>query len=195
MVGNEGFVGVALLHGGGSTTGRGEMQLAGQGFRIAAQALKDAFERSPPMRQVLLRHMQALVTQMAQAAVCTRHHGLEQRLCRLLLLRLDRLRGNDIVTTHELLANALSVRRESVTAAAPELQAAGLTRCTRGHIVVLDRARLAQRSCECYAVVKKETARLLPGALMPLPSWPRAPAGSAASARSREDAEACLDHS
>ena len=145
------------------------------------------------MRQLLLRHLQALVTQMAQAAVCTRHHVLEQRLCRLLLLRLDRLRGGDIVTTHELLANSLGVRRESVTAAALELQAAGLTRCTRGHIVVLDRVRLAQRSCECYAVVRKETARLLPTPAMPLPGWPRAPAGSAAGARSHEDAAACLD--
>ncbi len=193
VVGNDGFVGAALLLGGGSTTGRGDVQVAGQGFRIAAQTLKDAFERSPTMRQLLLRHLQALITQMAQSAVCTRHHVLEQRLCRLLLQRLDRLRGGDIVTTHEQLANSLGVRRESVTAATLELQAAGLIRCTRGHIVVLDRVRLAQRSCECYAVVKKETARLLPAPLMPLPGWPRAPAGSAASASSREDAAACLD--
>jgi CRP-like cAMP-binding protein len=193
VVGNDGFVGAALLLSGGSTNSRAEVQVAGKGFRITAQALQDAFERSQPLRQLLLRHMQALMTQMAQAAVCTRHHVLEQRLCGLLLLRLDRLRGGDIVTTHELLANALGVRRESVTAAALELQAGGLIRGARGRITVLDRTGLEQASCECYAVVKKETERLLPAPLKASPGWPSAPAVSAAGAMAREDTAACLD--
>jgi CRP-like cAMP-binding protein len=187
MVGNEGFVGAAVLLGGGSTISRAEVQVAGQAFRITAQALRDAFEQCPPLRQLLLRHMQALMTQIAQTAVCARHHALQQRLCRLLLLRLDHLRGDDIATTHELLAHALGVRRESVTAAVLHLQAGRLVRGTRGHVVVLDRERLAQRSCECYAVVKKETGRLLPGG-------PKAPAVSAAGAVSREYTAACVDH-
>jgi CRP-like cAMP-binding protein len=194
VVGNDGLVGAALLLSGGSTNSRAEVQVAGHGYRIRAQALKDVFQRSLPMRQLLLRHMQALMTQMAQAAVCTRHHVLEQRLCRLLLLRLDRLRGSDIVMTHALLANALGVRRESVTTAVLELQAASLIRCARGRISVLNRAGLERASCGCYAAVKKETDRLVPPPLAASPRWPKAPAGNAVGAFVREDATACLAH-
>ena len=162
VVGNEGFVGVPLLLGGGSTSGRAVVQGAGEGYRIRAQAIKEVFERSAPVKHLLLRYIQALTTQMAQTAVCNRHHKLDQQLCRLLLLRLDRMQGNELVTTQELISNLLGVRREGVTAAALKLQAAGLIRYARGHISVLDRAGLARRSCECYAVVKQEYDRLLP---------------------------------
>ncbi len=160
-VGNEGMVGISLFMGGESTPSRAIVQCAGHGFRLAAQALKDEFNRGDAVMQLLLRYTQALITQMAQTAVCNRHHALDQQLCRFLLLSLDRLTGNDLVMTQELIANMLGVRREGVTEAALKLQTAGLIRYARGHITVLDRPGLEQRSCECYAVVKREYDRLL----------------------------------
>ncbi len=161
VVGNEGLVGIALFMGGESTPSRAVVQSAGEGFRLKAQSLKDDFNR-PPVLHLLLRYTQALITQMAQTAVCNRHHSLDQQLCRWLLLSLDRLPGDELVMTQELIANMLGVRREGVTEAALKLQAAGLIRYARGHIVILDRHGLEQRTCECYAVVKKEYDRLLP---------------------------------
>ncbi len=162
VVGNEGLVGVSLFMGGGSTPSRAVVQSAGQGFRIKADALKDEFEKGGPVLHLLLRYTQALITQMAQTAVCNRHHSLDQQLCRWLLLSLDRLEGSELVMTQELIANMLGVRREGVTEGALKLQSAGLIKYSRGRINVLDRAGLEQRTCECYAVVKKEYDRLLP---------------------------------
>jgi CRP-like cAMP-binding protein len=162
VVGNEGIVGVSLFMGGGSTPSRGVVQSAGKGFRMRSQLMKDEFDRAGPVMHVLLRYTQALITQMAQTAVCNRHHTLHQQLCRWLLLSMDRLSGNELVMTQELIANMLGVRREGVTEAALELQRLGLIRYARGHITVLDRPALEQRTCECYAVVKKEYDRLLP---------------------------------
>ncbi len=141
------------------------VQSAGQGFRLRAQVIKDEFERAGPVMHLLLRYTQALITQMAQTAVCNRHHTLDQQLCRWLLLSLDRLQGSDLVMTQELIANMLGVRREGVTEGALKLQKAGLIRYSRGHVTILDRAGLEQRTCECYAVVKKEYDRLLPASL------------------------------
>ena len=155
VVGNEGIVGISLFMGGGSTPSRAVVQSAGAGLRLRAQILKDEFNRNGAVLHLLLRYTQALITQMAQTAVCNRHHSLDQQLCRWLLLSLDRLQGNELVMTQELIANMLGVRREGVTEAALSLQQAGLIRYTRGHISVLDRARLEKRTCECYAVVKK----------------------------------------
>ena len=165
VVGNEGIVGISLFMGGESTPSRAVVQSAGQGYRLNAQTMKDEFNRAGPVLHLLLRYTQALITQMAQTAVCNRHHTLDQQLCRWLLLSLDRLRGNDLVMTQELIANMLGVRREGVTEAALKLQKVGLIRYARGHISVLDRAGLEQRTCECYAVVKKEYDRLLPATL------------------------------
>jgi CRP-like cAMP-binding protein len=165
VVGNEGLVGVALFMGGESTPSRAVVQSAGQGFRLKAQLLKDEFNRAGPVLHLLLRYTQALITQMAQTAVCNRHHALDQQLCRWLLLSLDRLQGDELVMTQELIANMLGVRREGVTEAALELQRAGLISYVRGHITVLDRSRLEERTCECYAVVKREYDRLLPDKL------------------------------
>jgi CRP-like cAMP-binding protein len=162
VVGNEGIVGVSLFMGGETTPSRSVVQSAGQGFRMRGQALKEEFNRSGPVLHLLLRYTQALITQMAQTAVCNRHHSLDQQLCRWLLLSLDRLHTADLVMTQELIANMLGVRREGVTEAAGRLQEDGLIRYRRGHITVLDRARLERRTCECYAVVKKEYERLLP---------------------------------
>ena len=162
VVGNEGAVGISLFMGGESTPSRAVVQSAGQGFRLKASVIKGEFNRSGPVMHVLLRYTQALITQMAQTAVCNRHHSLDQQLCRWLLLSLDRLHGNELVMTQELIANMLGVRREGVTEAALKLQRAGLIRYARGHITVLDRKGLEQRTCECYAVVKKEYDRLLP---------------------------------
>ncbi len=162
VVGNEGVVGIALFMGGESTPSRAVVQSAGQGFRLRGQAVKEAFNRSGPVMHLFLRYTQALITQMAQTAVCNRHHSLDQQLCRWLLLSLDRLPGNELVMTQELIANMLGVRREGVTEAALKLQAAGLIRYARGHISVLDREGLEARTCECYAVVRKEYGRLLP---------------------------------
>lgn len=162
VVGNEGLVGVSLFMGGETTPSRAVVQSAGRGFRLAAQAMQNEFNRAGPVLHLLLRYTQALITQMSQTAVCNRHHSLDQQLCRWLLLSLDRLRGNELRMTQELIANMLGVRREGVTDAALKLQAAGLIRYARGHITVLDRPGLEQRTCECYAVVKKEYDRLLP---------------------------------
>jgi CRP-like cAMP-binding protein len=163
VVGDDGIVGVALFMGGESTTSRAVVQSAGQAFRLKAQHLMDEFNRNGPVLHLLLRYTQALITQMAQTAVCNRHHSLDQQLCRWLLLSLDRLEGSDLVMTQELIANMLGVRREGVTEAAAKLQRDGLIRYARGHIMVLDRVGLEKRTCECYAVVRREYERLLPG--------------------------------
>jgi CRP-like cAMP-binding protein len=162
VVGNEGIVGVALFMGGESTPSRAVVQSAGQGVRLKADLMKDEFNRTGPVLHLLLRYTQALITQMSQTAVCNRHHSLDQQLCRWLLSSMDRLHGNELVMTQELIANMLGVRREGVTEAALKLQRDGLIRYARGRIMVLDRAGLEQRSCECYLVVKKEYDRLLP---------------------------------
>jgi CRP-like cAMP-binding protein len=162
VVGNEGLVGISLFMGGDSTSSRAVVQSAGVGLRLKAQIMKDDFNRAGPVLRLLLRYTQALITQMAQTAVCNRHHSLDQQLCRWLLLSLDRLQGNELLMTQELIANMLGVRREGVTEGALKLQQAGLIRYARGHISVLDREGLQKRSCECYAVVKKEYDRLLP---------------------------------
>jgi CRP-like cAMP-binding protein len=162
VVGNDGIVGVSLFMGGESTPSRAVVQSAGHGFRLKANTMKEEFDRAGPVLHLLLRYTQALITQMAQTAVCNRHHTLDQQLCRWLLLSLDRLQGNQLVMTQELIANMLGVRREGVTEGALKLQRAGLISYARGHITVLDRAGLEKRSCECYSVVKKEYDRLLP---------------------------------
>ena len=164
IVGNEGIVGISLFMGGESTPSRGVVQSAGQGYRLKAKMIKEEMTRAPVLH-LLLRYTQALITQMAQTAVCNRHHSLDQQLCRWLLLSLDRLHGSDLMMTQELIANMLGVRREGVTEAALKLQRAGLIRYARGRISVLDRPGLEKRSCECYAVVKKEYDRLLPETL------------------------------
>jgi CRP-like cAMP-binding protein len=162
VVGNEGVVGISLFMGGGSTSSRALVQSAGEGFRMPADRLIGEFNRSAIVLHLLLRYTQALITQMAQTAVCNRHHSLDQQLCRWLLLSLDRLHGDKLEMTQELIANMLGVRREGVTEAASKLQRAGLIRYSRGHITVLDREALEKSTCECYAVVKKEYDRLLP---------------------------------
>jgi CRP-like cAMP-binding protein len=160
--GNDGIVGVSLFMGGNSTPNRAVVQSAGYGFRLRAQTLKDEFNAAGPFMHLLLRYTQALITQMSQTAVCNRHHTLDQQLCRWLLLSLDRLQTNELIMTQELISNMLGVRREGVTEAALKLQRAGLISYTRGRITILDRLGLEARTCECYAVVKKEYARLLP---------------------------------
>jgi CRP-like cAMP-binding protein len=165
VVGNEGIVGVELFLGGGSMPCRAVVRSAGQGFRVPARAIQGEFEQAGQVMDLLLRYTQALIGQMAQAAVCTRHHSLEQRLCRWLLTGLDRAQGNELVATQEYVAHALGVRREGVTQGAVKLQALGLIRCARGHISVLDRQGLEKRACECYALVEKEYGRLLPATL------------------------------
>jgi CRP-like cAMP-binding protein len=162
VVGNEGLVGISLFMGGESTSSRAVVQSAGQGLRLKAELMKNEFNRAGPVLHLLLRYTQALITQMSQTAVCNRHHSLDQQLCRWLLLSLDRLQGNELVMTQELIANMLGVRREGVTEGALKLQQAGLISYARAHITVLDRAGLEKRTCECYAVVKKEYDRLLP---------------------------------
>ncbi len=162
VVGNEGLVGVSLFMGGGSTPSRAVVQSAGMGYRLAAETVQAEFEHSSPVMHLLLRYTQALITQMSQTAVCNRHHTLDQQLCRWLLLSLDRLPGNELLMTQELISNMLGVRREGVTEAALKLQTAGLIRYVRGRISVLDRPKLELRTCECYHVVKQEYDRLLP---------------------------------
>jgi CRP-like cAMP-binding protein len=162
VVGKEGLVGISLFMGGESTPSRALVQSAGHGYRLKAQLMKDEFNRAGPVMHLLLRYTQALITQMTQTAVCNRHHSLDQQLCRWLLLSLDRLPGNELMMTQELIANMLGVRREGVTEAAHKLQEAGLIRYARGHIAALDRPGLERRTCECYAVVKREYDRLLP---------------------------------
>lgn len=165
VVGREGLVGVSLFMGGQSTTNRAVVQSAGEGYRLRASGMQTEFNRAGPVLHLLLRYTQALITQMSQTAVCNRHHSLDQQLCRWLLLSLDRLDGNDLVMTQELISNMLGVRREGVTEAALSLQRAGLIDYARGRIKVLNRGGLEQRSCECYAVVKVEYDRLLPATL------------------------------
>jgi CRP-like cAMP-binding protein len=162
VVGREGVVGISIFMGGGSTPSRAVVQSAGWAFRLRSAFIKDEFANSVPVMHLMLRYTQALITQMAQTAVCNRHHTLDQQLCRWLLLSLDRLTGNDLVMTQELIANMLGVRREGVTEGALKLQKAGLISYARGHIKVLDRVGLEHRTCECYEVVKKEYDRLLP---------------------------------
>jgi CRP-like cAMP-binding protein len=165
VVGNEGVVGVSLFMGGGSTSSRALVQSAGGGFRLTAQLMKEEFDRAGPVLHLLLRYTQALITQMVQTAACNRHHSLDQQLCRWLLLSLDRLQGTEMVMTQELIANMLGVPRDGATEGALKLQNAGLIDYTRGRIRVLDRQGLEKRTCECYAVVKKEYDRLLPDRL------------------------------
>jgi CRP-like cAMP-binding protein len=162
VVGNEGVVGVSLFMGGESTPSRAVVQSAGRGLRLTSSAIKEAFNRNGLVMHLMLRYTQALITQMSQTAACNRHHTLDKQLCRWLLLSMDRLRGNELVMTQELIANMLGVRREGVTEAALKLQAAGLIQYARGHITILDRPGLERRTCECYAVLKKEYDRLLP---------------------------------
>jgi len=162
ITGNEGLVGIALFMGGESTPSRAVVQSEGRGYRLKASIVKKEFALGGNLQHLALRFTQALITQMAQTAVCNRHHSVDQQLCRWLLLSLDRLPGNELRMTQELIANMLGVRREGVTEAAGKLQADGLIQYSRGHIKVLDRAGLEKRVCECYAVVKKEFDRLLP---------------------------------
>lgn len=162
IVGFEGVVGVALILGGESTPSRGVVQSAGHGFRLKARVIKEAFDRSLPVMHLMLRYAQALITQISQTAVCNRHHSVQQQLSRWLLMSLDRLPGNHLHMTQELISNMLGVRREGVTENANKLQKAGLIRYSRGHIEVLDRQGLEHVACECYGVVKQEYDRLLP---------------------------------
>lgn len=162
VVGNEGIVGIALFMGGETMPNRAVVQSAGHGYRLKGQVLQQEFNRSGALQHLLLRYTLALLTQMAQTAVCNRHHSVDQQLCRWLLLSLDRLPANELKMTQELIANMLGVRREGVTEAAGNLQSAGLIRYNRGHITVLDRPGLEARVCECYEVVRKEFSRLLP---------------------------------
>ena len=161
IVGNEGVIGVALFMGGESTPSRAIVQSAGHAYRLRAELLREEFQRGGELQHLLLRYTQTLITQMAQTAVCNRHHTIEQQLCRWLLLSLDRLPSDDLHMTQELIANMLGVRREGVTEAAGNLQSDGLIRYRRGHIKVLDRPGLERRVCECYGVVKEESDRLL----------------------------------
>lgn len=161
VVGKEGVVGISLFMGGETTPNRAVVQSAGVGYQLKAEAVKAEFNRSAAVRHLMLRYTQALITQMAQTAVCNRLHSIDQQLCKWLLMSLDRLQGNELTMTQELIANMLGVRREGVTEAALKLQRAGLISYTRGHIKVLDRPRLELRTCECYAVVKAEYTRLL----------------------------------
>jgi CRP-like cAMP-binding protein len=156
VVGNEGLIGIALFMGGETTPSRAIVQSAGDAYRLIGQQLKDEFHRNGPLQLLLLRYTQALITQMAQTAVCNRHHSVDQQLCRWLLLSLDRLSSNQLTMTQELIANMLGVRREGVTEAAGKLDQLGVIRYARGHITVLDRPKLEQLCCECYAVVRKE---------------------------------------
>jgi CRP-like cAMP-binding protein len=160
VVGHEGLIGIALFMGGGTTPSRAIVQSAGHAYRLAGQKLKDEFHRNGGLQLLLLRYTQALITQMAQTAVCNRHHSVDQQLCRWLLLSLDRLKSNKLVMTQELIANMLGVRREGVTDAAGKLQKLGAISYSRGHITVLDRPQLEQLCCECYSVVKRETDRI-----------------------------------
>ncbi len=170
IVGNHGLVGISLFMGGETTPSRGVVQSAGHGYRLGASVLKREFAAGGNLQHLALRFTQALITQMAQTAVCNRHHALDKQLCRWLLLSLDRLQSTELVMTQELIANMLGVRREGVTAAAGHLQADGLIQYNRGHIKVLDRAGLERRVCECYAVVKREYDRLLPYNIPGLPN-------------------------
>ena len=165
VVGTDGVVGISLFMGGETTPSRAIVQSAGSAFRLPARYLKEEFFHGGPLQRLLLRYTQALITQMSQTAVCNRHHTIEQQLCRWLLLSLDRVPDNVLVMTQELIANMLGVRREGVTESAGKLQKLGLIRYSRGRITVPDRVALERYACECYAVVKKESDRLLPGTM------------------------------
>ncbi len=169
VVGNEGLVGISLFMGGESTSSRALVQSGGRGYRLRGQRLVDEFNRHGQLMSLVLRYTQALITQMAQTAVCNRHHSIDQQLCRWLLLSLDRLPTKHLIMTQELIANMLGVRREGVTEAAGRLQKLGVIEYRRGHIEVVDRTKLEQLSCECYAVVKRETDRLLKPVSFPTP--------------------------
>jgi CRP-like cAMP-binding protein len=162
VVGHEGIIGIALFMGGETTPSRAIVQSAGHAYRLAGQLLKDEFHKDGEMQLLLLRYTQSLITQMAQTAVCNRHHSVDQQLCRWLLLSLDRLSSNQLTMTQELIANMLGVRREGVTEAAGKLQKLGVIHYVRGQITVLDRPKLESLCCECYAVVKRESDRLVP---------------------------------
>ena len=162
VVGNDGMVGIAVFMGGHATPGRAIVQSAGQGLRLSAQVLRDTLQHASPVLALLLRYTQSLIVQMAQTAACNRHHSIDQQLCRRLLMGLDRSLSSEVQMTHEAIANLLGVRREGVTEAALRLQHAGVIRYNRGRIEVLDRKHLEQRSCECYAVARKEYQRLMP---------------------------------
>src|SRR5205807_6291921 len=162
VTGYEGLLGVALFLGGHTAPNQAVVQSGGHAYRIGAKVIKHEFDQGGPLQHLLLLYTQALIAQMAQTAVCNRHHSLDQQLCRWLLLSLDRLPSNELTMTQELIANMLGVRREGVTLAARKLQEVGLINYSRGHITVLDRPKLETRVCECYAVVKKEMDRLLP---------------------------------
>lgn len=166
VVGNEGMVGITLFMGGGTTPSRVVVQSTGYAYRLSGSVLKKEFERHNRLQHLLLRYIQALITQMSQTAVCNRHHSVCQQLCRWLLLSLDRLSNNELTMTQELIANMLGVRREGVTEAAGKLQAKGLIRYSRGRITILNRTKLEEQVCECYAVVKKEYDRLLPSKIV-----------------------------
>lgn len=167
LTGTEGLVGISTFMGGESTPSRAVVQSAGHSYRLKASVLKREFALGGALQHLALRYTQALITQMSQTAVCNRHHLLDQQLCRWLLLSLDRLPGDELLMTQELIANMLGVRREGVTETASRLQAAGLIHYSRGRITVLDRPGLEKRVCECYAVVKRECDRLLPDLLRP----------------------------
>ena len=164
VVGNEGLVGISLLMGGGSTPSRAVVQIMGYGFRLSAEVVKQEFDKGGPMLRLILRYAQALITQMAQSAVCNRHHSIDQQLSRFLLVNLDRLDHGEIAMTQESISNKLGVRREGITAAASKLQKMNILKYSRGKIIVLDRTALEHCSCECYALVKLEYDRLLPQA-------------------------------
>lgn len=172
MIGNEGAVGIALFMGGMSTPSRAIVQSAGYCYRLHRKHLMAEFGLHGDFHHLLLRYTQTLITQMAQTAVCNRHHSIDQQLCRWLLLSMDRHSGDDLEITHELMSNLLGVRRESVTKAANKLQYAGVIQYQRGHITILNRPELEQRCCECYAVVRKESDRLFRGLTKPPHSLP-----------------------
>ncbi|HEX5685806.1 MAG TPA: Crp/Fnr family transcriptional regulator [Ideonella sp.] len=172
VAGNEGMIGIELILGGGSTPSQAVVRDAGQVVRLPALAIQDEFARAGSAMHLLLRYTAALITQVAQTAVCSRHHSLDQRLCRWLLMSMDRVQGNELAVTQDRIANMLGVRREGVTIGAQRLQEMGLIRCARGRIGVLDREGLEKQACECYAVIKKEYERLLPEALDDSVLWP-----------------------
>jgi CRP-like cAMP-binding protein len=159
-VGNEGILGIALFMGGDTTPSSAVVQTAGYGYRLLGKLLKEEFNRAAPMRRLLLRYTQALIAQISQTAACNRHHSVKQQLCQWLLSTLDRLPANELTMTHDLVASAFGVRRETITEAAGELRRDGLIRYRRGHIAVFERSGLEASACECYAVVKKELSRL-----------------------------------
>ncbi len=162
MTGREGVLGMYMLMGGGKTQNQGIVQTAGQAIRLPVQVVLDAFSQGHEVQSIFWLFTRALITQMAQIAVCHRHHTLDQQLCRMLLLTLNRMDGDTIVMTHEVIASLLGVRREGVTMAAKKLMQEGIIRYARGRITVLDRSALAQRACECYGVIQREYERLLP---------------------------------